>query len=150
MIQRSVLKISTAVHRRIFCWVLQGSGVMLRILDCHLLAFALLSTYISFSSEYLPNNFCGAVEFTHAGEQALGAVWIWSFVQGELRNLLSTVLKGNKKHVSSRKSSCWMKRRQWCNPFCVCFMQITSRKNHLTDLRSVTTYTSQDWQNSKL
>lgn len=47
---------------------------MLRILDCHLLAFALLTTYISFSSEYLLNNFPGAGEFTHAGEQALGVV----------------------------------------------------------------------------
>lgn len=47
---------------------------MLHILDCHLLAFALLTTYISFSSEYLPNNSPGVSEFMHAGEQALGAL----------------------------------------------------------------------------
>lgn len=35
---------------------LQGPEEMLHILDCHLLVFALLTTYISFSSEYLPNN----------------------------------------------------------------------------------------------
>lgn len=47
---------------------------MLRILECHLLAFTLLTTYISTSSEYLPNDFPVADGLMHEGEQALGAV----------------------------------------------------------------------------
>lgn len=101
---------SCSAQRDIFCWVLQGPEAMLHILDCHLLAFALLTTYIIFSSEYLPNSFPGAEEFTQAG-----AAGIWRFVQGELRNLLRTVLKGNKnyvlnQHLYSKKNSCWRKR----------------------------------------
>lgn len=93
---RSTLKscvqdLKCSAQRDIFCWVLQGPEVMLHILDCHLLVFALLATYISFSSEYLPNNFPGTGEFTQTD-----AAGIWRFVKSKMRNFLRTVLKGNK------------------------------------------------------
>lgn len=79
MIQRAVLKISTAVHEGIYFSLdamRSRSDAVYSGLPSTGNCSAKINTYISFSSEYLPDNFRGATEFTDAGEQALGAVWI--------------------------------------------------------------------------